>query len=297
MSRFHLLFLPIVLTAASAATVIGHDGRAVAVDRPARIVALNPATVEILADLGEAGCIVGTDTATHAVMPGATEQGVINFGHPYHPNVEAIVAARPDLVIGTADSLSDSTPEQLRSAGLAVLVLESSTQDGVEGLKRRIAVVASAFDKTIEGRAMVARIDARLAALDAANAKVSPRKSVFFLYTHGPGGKTDIYGRDTGAHWLIELAGGHNAADFTTGIKPLTAEALVQASPDALILLDRSIASMGGIDAIYTIAGVGLTPAGRNRAVTPVDNNIRWIGSHFLDHVEALHRALYAAAP
>lgn len=291
-----LLLVPLLFVSAHAATVTGHDGRAVEVASPARIVALNTSTYEILADLGESERIVGTDTATHAIIPGSDEKKIVNFGHPYRPNLEAIIALKPDLVVSTADSLPEPAPAQLRSAGLPVLILEPSAQDGIDGLKRRVTLVADLFGKQAEGSALVEKIDARLAAITAANAKIRKPKNVFFLYTHGPG-KAFIYGRDTGSHWLIELAGARNAADFTTGTKPLTAEALVQSSPDSFILLERGVAAMGNLDAVFTIPGVNLTPAGRNRSAFTVDNNIRWIGTRFLDHVEKLHLQLYPEAP
>jgi iron complex transport system substrate-binding protein len=288
------LGLALAATSLAAAPITGHDRQTVEIDNPQRIVALNTSTYEILQDLGAAPRIVGVDTATYPLIPeaDAKARGIANFGHPYRPNIEAIIATRPDLVIAPADSLRDATPEQLRSAKIPVLMLEPSAQDGIDGLKRRIAVLAAIFGKQAQGEALVKKIDAQMAAIRAANAAITKKKNVFFLYTHGPG-KAFIYGRDTGSHWLIELAGAHNAADFTTGTPPLTPEALVQASPDALILLERGVAAMGGMDAVMTIPGVNLTSAGRARAAHTVDNNIRWIGTRFLTHVEKLHRELY----
>ncbi|EIQ00940.1 ABC-type hemin transport system, periplasmic component [Opitutaceae bacterium TAV1] len=289
-----LFSLPAFALSLAAATFTGHDGKTVQIDNPQRVVALNTSTFEILQDLGEDPRIAGVDTSTFPFIPeaDARARGIANFGHPYRPNIEAIIAARPDLVIAPADSLRDATPEQLRSAKIPVLILEPSAQDGIDGLKRRIAVIAAALGKQAEGEALIKKIDARMTAIRTANAVIPKKKNVFFLYTHGPG-KAFIYGRDTGSHWLIELAGAHNAADFTTGTKPLTPEALVQASPDAFILLERGVAAMGGMEAVFTIPGVNLTPAGRTRTAFTVDNSIRWIGTRFLDHVEKLHRELY----
>lgn len=290
----HRLLFALCLAALTArgATFTSHDGASVTIDDPKRIVALNTSTYEILQDLGEDSRIVGTDVSTHSLLPEAAGKEIANFGHPYRPNIEAIIATKPDLVLATADVLIDPAPAQLRSAGLSVLVLEPSAQDGIDGLKHRITAVSAVFNKEAEGRAIIEKINARMAAIEAANARIEKKKNVFFLYTHGPG-KAFIYGRNTGSHWLIELAGARNAADFTTGTKPLTPEALVQASPDAFILLERGVAAMGNMDAVFAITGVNLTPAGRNRAAFTVDNNIRWIGTRFPDHIEKLHRELY----
>lgn len=273
----------------SALSLTGYDNQTVTIDPPRRIVVLNASTYEILQDLGEDSRIVGADSATHALIPGATEKGVANFGHHARPAIEAVISLKPDLVLANAGVLLDSAPVQLRSAGLSVLLLEPTTKDGIEGLKRRVSTLAAVFGKQAGGRAIIERIDARMAAIEAANAKVAKRKSVYFLYTHG----SAIYGGTTGTRWLIELAGARDAASLTTGTKPISTEALVQASPDAILLLERNIAALGDREAVFAIPGVSLTPAGKNRAVHVVDNGVPWIGTRFLDHVEKLHRELY----
>ena len=287
--RFLILFLALgaVLRAAS---VTGVDGLVVSVENPARIVALNTSTIEILAALGEDGRIVGVDTSGVALMAG--REGIANFGHPYRPNIEAIIASSPDLVIATADSFQNANADQLRAARVPVLILESSSKDGPEGLKRRIAVVAELFDKAEAGRELNASIDRRLAALRAKVEKADKKPRVFFLYTHGPGHAV-IYGRNTGSHWLIELAGGINAADFTEGTKPLTPEAMVQSAPEVFVLLERGLKAIKGPEGIRSLPGAALTPAGRERRVLSADDSIRWIGPRFIDHVEKLHGELY----
>lgn len=255
---------------------------------PQRIVVLNASTYEILESLGEASRVVGADSATHALIPEAARKAVANFGHHAQPAIESLVAVHPDLVIATDGVLQDSVPVQLRSAGLDVLMLEHSAQNGIPGLKRRIAAIAAIFGKESEGAALIAATDARLAAIETANAKITKKKSVFFLYTHG----TATYSGSVGTRWLVELAGARPVGPFT-GTKPISPEALAEAAPDTLVLLRRNIDALGGVNAVYSLPGVLLTPAGKNRSVLVVDNGAPWIGTRFLDHVEKLHRELY----
>lgn len=286
-----ILSLSLIASTLHAATFTGADGVTVEVDQPRRIVALNYSTVEILQALGVDDRIVGVDTTGTRLLP--KRKDLADFGHPYRPSIEGVISTQPDLVIGTEDTLLKISAEQLRSAKVPVLMLESSSQDGIEGLKRRIAVLAAVFEKPEAGRALSAELDQRVAVLQAANAKLTARKRVFFLYTHGPGSAI-IYGRNTGTHWLIELAGGINAADFTEGTKPLTPEAMVKSDPDAILLLKRGFDSVKGMEGVMKLPGVTLTQAAKNQAIYVVDDNIRWIGLSFLDQVEAVHRQLYA---
>lgn len=83
-----------------------------------------------------------------------------------------------------------------------------------------------------------------------------------------------IGGEGSGADLLIEAAHGVDAGsaaglgEFT----PLTAEALVAADPDHLLLLSDGLESVGGIDGLLRLPGVAQTTAGENRAVIDLDD-------------------------
>jgi iron complex transport system substrate-binding protein len=83
-----------------------------------------------------------------------------------------------------------------------------------------------------------------------------------------------IGGRDSGADALIEAAGGHDVGkglgiqDF----RPLTAESLVAAQPDVILALTAGVESVGGVDGLLKLPGVGQTPAGKNRRIVHYDD-------------------------
>ncbi len=278
--------------AAAPVTLTGADKVEVSVDNPRRLVVFNPSTYEILEELGEAARVVGADSGTYAVIPGAAEKGLANFGHHALPSIEAVIAANPDLILANGDVLQPAVPTQLRSAGLSLLMLEHYDFDGIAGLKRRVAMVAAAVGREPEGRALIQRIDTRFAALQKANARITKPKRVFFLYAYG----SAIYGGTAGSHQLIEFAGAQDAASSITGIKSISPEALVAAAPDTLIMMQRAVGFIGGVDQIWELPGVALTPAGRNHAVVVIDDGAVFIGPRFLDHIEQLHRDLYPDA-
>ncbi|ATB28226.1 heme/hemin ABC transporter substrate-binding protein [Melittangium boletus] len=270
--------------------VKGIDGRTVEVAVPKRVVAVNSALVEILFALGKGDTVVGTDVA--GTYPPALEK-IAKVGHPYHPSVEGIISLTPDVVVASEENMPSATAEQLRSAKLPVLVLENSSKDGVEGLKRRISQLARLYQVPEAGQRMIQDIDTRLGALQKKIAAVKKKPRILFLYAHGPG-EAFVYGRDTGVHVLIELAGGQNAADFTTGTKVLTAEGMVQASPDAIILLHRGLKAVGGPEGVLKMPGVALTPAGQQRKIFAVDDTIRWVGPRFPQFADTLFNDLHA---
>lgn len=262
-----------LLSAAGAAAVKGADGVTVNVTAPKRVVALNGTTVELIYKLGKQNTIVGTDvTGTFPV------NRIPSVGHWAQLPAEGIISLKPDLVVGTADNFAvgknGTVVSQLRAAGVDVLVLPASDSGGLEGVTTRLNLLAQVYGTPSAAQALNRNFGTQLAALKANRPARAPR--VIFLYAHSPS-DASIYGTAGGADTLITLAGGKNAAPFAD-TRSLTAESLVAINPDAIILLDRGLASVGGVDGLLKMPGVAQTNAGRGRHFYTVDNSVRWIG-------------------
>jgi iron complex transport system substrate-binding protein len=76
----------------------------------------------------------------------------------------------------------------------------------------------------------------------------------------------------------------------------MTAEALVQAAPDVILMMTEGLASVGGIDGLLTsIPAVAATPAGEKRRIVDMaDTEILSFGPRTPQILDALARAIYA---
>lgn len=97
---------------------------------PQRIVSLMPSLTESVCALGECHRLVGVDRFSN--WPEAVKK-LPQMGGYIDPNIEAVVALKPDLVL-VASSMRAS--ERLEALGLTVLALESKTHAEV----RRVLV-------------------------------------------------------------------------------------------------------------------------------------------------------------
>jgi ABC-type Fe3+-hydroxamate transport system substrate-binding protein len=96
-------------------------GRAVVTDGTARrVVSLNPTTTETIFAIGAGSRLVGRSRWDE--WPAAA-RAVRDMGDGIGPNVEEIVAARPDLVVLYATEDNRSAAERLESAGIRTLSL------------------------------------------------------------------------------------------------------------------------------------------------------------------------------
>lgn len=106
----------------SAFTVQDDRGHAVVLDAPAqRVVSLLPSLTESVCALGACDRLVGVDRYSN--WP-ASVQNLPQLGGGLDPNIEAVVATRPDVVL-----MATSTPgvDRLRTLGVKVLALEPKT--------------------------------------------------------------------------------------------------------------------------------------------------------------------------
>ena len=80
------------------------------------------------------------------------------------------------------------------------------------------------------------------------------------------------------------------------GMKPLTAEALVAASPDVLLVMTSGLESVGGVDGLLeAVPAIAATPAGINRRIVDMRADaILAFGPRTPEVLDSLARALYA---
>ena len=124
---------------------------------PRRIVSLNPATTDLIFALGAGDRLVGR---THwDVYPEAATR-VPDLGSGIRPNVEAVLGARPDLVILYASKDNRAAASELRTAGVNTLSLKidhiadfyhaSRTIGRLLGDSARGALVADSVERTLK---------------------------------------------------------------------------------------------------------------------------------------------------
>ena len=82
----------------------------------------------------------------------------------------------------------------------------------------------------------------------------------------------NVAGRDTAAAELIALAGGISCVDEYEGYKPINAEAIIAAKPDFVLLTDRGLTSIGGVEAVAKLPGISLTKAGKEKNIISMDD-------------------------
>jgi len=135
-----------------------------------------------------------------------------------------------------------------------------------------IRQIAKLLHKEPQAEQLIAALNRDLEATAARLTNIKAKPKVIFcgLGANMPGG--NISGRNTRIVEMIELAGGINPITQFEGFRPLTEEGVIAASPDIIVMTERSFERAGGLEGVRKLPGIALTPAGRSGRVIPVSD-------------------------
>lgn len=272
------------------ATITDANGDEIVIEDVSRIIPLNGNIAETVFALGLGGNVVAVDVS--ALYP-EEAQALPKVGYQRELSAEGILAMEPTVVIGDAGAGPPEVLEQVRAAGVPAVILPAD--ETIAGPPALIRAVGQALGVPEEAAAIASDVEATLAEVEAKVADVEEAPRVAFLYIRGQGTQM-MAGTNTTADSVITAAGGVNAAadSGVEGFFPITPEALVEAAPDVILVMQGGLASVGGVDGLLQIPGIAQTPAGENsRVVAFEDLYLLGFGPRIGDAIHDLALALH----
>lgn len=249
---------------------VGADGVATTVSDTSRIVSLTGDITETIFELGMGERVVAVDiTSTYPPEAEHLKSLGNNVGFGQALTAESVLRYEPTLVLGDESIEPTETIEQIRSAGVPVIILEYRTT--LAGVEEKIDQIATILGIPEDGAVLAERVMAQVTAAQNRAREADGHPRVAYLYTRGPSVLL-LFGHGMPTQAMIEGAGATDVgAALGEGAIPLTPEALISAMPDVIVLPESGVEGLGGIVAVLEIPGVAETPAGQNRAFLAYD--------------------------
>lgn len=222
--------------AAGAITITDDAGRAVTLAGPARrVVSLAPSSTELLFALGAGPQVVGRTTWCR--YPAAA-LAVPAVGDGLSPNLEAVAARQPDLVVLYRSPLNETAAAQFARIGIPAVVVR---QDRLEDVARAARLLGALTGHSAGGDSIAAAIAAALT--DTTHPEAPSRRPVrvaFVVWDNPP----IVIGAGSYLDQLTALAGGVNVFhDLGAASATVSLETLAARDPDVIALLDDSTSS------------------------------------------------------
>jgi iron complex transport system substrate-binding protein len=228
--------------------VVDERGTTVSLPQPPqRIVSLLPSLTESVCALGACGRLVGVDRYSNSPAAGAR---LAAGGRRHRPNVEAIVALRPDAVLLAKSS---RVTQRLEALGLKVLVLEPKSHADVQRVLDKLDQVLGTHEAPRVWRV----IDASVSAAAQSVPPSARGKRVYFEVNSAPyaAGESSFIGE------TLTRLGMKNIVPAALGPFPkLNPEYVVRANPDLIMV---SVRSAQGLEQRPGWAGIRAVREGR----------------------------------
>jgi len=217
--------------AESPGTVVDDAGRPVALDGPAqRVVSLSPSTTELLFAIGAGDRVVGR---TRWCEDPAEATAVQSVGDGLDPNIELIVARRPDLVVFYHSSQNAAAIAQLGGLGIATA---SVRLDRLEDLGRAARFLGELTGDSARADSLSTLLDTDVVALQTARV-TEPTKVLMLAWDTPP----IVIGAGSFLSELVDLAGGVNVfEDLPQPSAPVSIEAVAARDVDVVLLVGET---------------------------------------------------------
>jgi len=244
------------------ATVTDFQGNAVTIPaRPVRIVSIGASNTEYLFALDAGDRVVGVDDFSDEPAAAKSKEKVGGV----KPNVEKIVALRPDLVVSL--KISDGSLERIAAQGITVLVVDPRS---LADATRTAEVLGTAVGA--DGRGLARRIQDGIDAVRAKAASLT-KKRVFHEVDASDPTKLFSAGPGSFVHDLIELAGGINIAAGTGSPFPqLSPEEIIRQDPEVIVLGDAGYGTT--VEQVQSRPGWSSITAVRTKRIVPADPSL-----------------------
>jgi iron complex transport system substrate-binding protein len=198
-----------------------------------RVVSLAPNLTETIYALGLDAKLAG-DTTYCDTPPAAKEKP--HIGSAQEPSLEAIVALHPDLVLATTSINRAETADALLKIGVPVY---TSAPHTLSGMLSSTATIADLLGASEQGATLVARLQKRLDALQAA-LRDQPLAHVLFVVWEDP---LISIGQNTFIADALRWAGAESIIVASQNWPQVSLEEVVRLQPDYIVLTSDHLAA------------------------------------------------------
>ena len=254
---------------------------------PQRIIPLAPNLTDILFELGIGEKIVAIPTSAKDPNKYSDKNQIGNF---WQPDIEAIIANKPDLVITLSFSQQQLVADRLKRIGCNCLTVKI---ESIDQLFEAINLIGKTINKQKESTELIDKIKLSLSQIsDKVKNKTKPK--TIYVVQQQP---LRVAGTDTFINDMIEKAGGTNAIGTTIyKYPPIATEQLIASQPEVIIIPAMGNENLAAVkkQALQFWSRYETLPAVKNRRIYVInDDTVSQLGPSIHKGVELIYQYLW----
>ena len=214
---------------------------------PSKVVAAGGSIAEMLYSLGAGDLLVAVDS-TASYLPETVS--LPSVGYVRNLSAEGILALKPSLILGEHDMGPAEVLNQISSVEVEVKRIDE--RHSTQGIIDKFVCIARILGKEDAAqdilRGQLAEVVTSLEKANEANADL-PRAALVLNFVDN---QPIVAGANTSGDGLLRMAGAQNIFSDIEGWKPLSRELLIAANPEHLVVTERALKSVGGLEGMLS---------------------------------------------
>jgi len=210
---------------------------------PSRVVAAGGSIAEMLYSLDAGDLLVAVDSTAN-YLPETVD--LPSVGYVRNLSAEGILALKPSLILGEHDMGPAEVLNQISSVEVEVKRIEE--RHSAQGIIDKFVCLAKILGKEDAAQDILTSQFAEIvASLERANEVSSdiPRAALILNFVDN---QPIVAGANTSGDGVLRMAGAQNIFSNIEGWKPLSRELLIAANPEHLVVTERALKSIGGLE-------------------------------------------------
>jgi iron complex transport system substrate-binding protein len=237
----------ILLILASGIAHAGTEDVCLPAEDPSRVVVAGGSIAEMLYALDVGGLIVAVDS-TAAYLPETS--ALPSVGYVRNLSAEGILALKPSLILGEHDMGPVEVLNQISNVEVEVKRIEE--RHSTQGIVDKFICIARVLDKEGAAREILkSQFAETVTSLGKANVTSAdmPRAALILNFVDN---QPIVAGANTSGDGLLRMAGAENVFSDIEGWKPLSRELLIAANPEHIVVTERALKSIGGLQGMLS---------------------------------------------
>ena len=226
------------------------------------IVVAGGSITEIIYFLNLQNKLVGVDVTSNYPL---TAKKLPSIGYIRNLSIEGLLSLKPNLILAEESIGPPIIVKQLNKTSVEFRIIKNNYT--IDGINEKFLCISKILDVNINDNIDYKKFVNNVKKLKSFVKNNNKEKKDILLILMMKGTSPIIAGKNTSGHGFIKMIGQNNSMDKVSGWKPVSAEEILIANPNYIIITKRALKDFISIEKFLKLPGISSTKAAKNKNV------------------------------
>jgi len=226
------------------------------------IVVAGGSITEIIYFLNLQNKLVGVDVTSNYPL---NAKKLPSIGYIRNLSIEGLLSLKPNLILAEESIGPPIIIKQLNKTSVEFRILKNNYT--IDGVNEKFLCISKILDIKINNNIDYKKFVNNVKKLKSFVKNNNKEKKDILLILMMKGTSPIIAGKNTSGHGFIKMIGQNNSMDKVSGWKPVSAEEILIANPNYIIITKRALKDFISIEKFLKLPGISSTKAAKNKNV------------------------------